>query len=487
MQLNKVQNEFLGCTTAIAIENQEQFLKFREWMAIQNLFLQDGTPVTQLNVDTSKRVAFYRDDLGMFVGYDHPANILMNYSIKEFKEAFPDAEDYEQRSLFGNDDSPGIKPPEEDLIIDPMEDAIEVENREVQDELSLAETLNKLEIGSITPATITGNVIEFKNTVINAINQYKNIVVTQENFQELTDTRADLNNKKNVITENRKNIKKKALEEVDKVYDAMTDIIKAIDDVVGPLDSEIKGFEAKEKEALKNKIMENTINPMLNMLVDKKMIDEDIKALFVFNKSWTNASAFTKTGNLTKKTENEINGELERLVKLYQQKVNDIETIKSTVVQLASAHELDAQLNADTYIELYKKGASMPGVQERINSDIRTIKDAIQKEAQKAQNMVSQQQTSKQEQEIKCSENIPATPINQSNTTILSDEKTGEVLAKGNDHQILASVVSTPDKYNNRTFEYTYSFSGSFGTIKTFSNILKLLSMMFKDFKYERK
>ena len=481
MQLNKVQNEFLGCTTAIAIENQEQFLKFREWMAIQNLFLQDGTPVTQLNVDTSKRVAFYRDDLGMFVGYDHPANILMNYSIKEFKEAFPDAEDYEQRSLFGNDDSPGIKPPEEDLIIDPMEDAIEVENREVQDELSLAETLNKLEIGSITPATITGNVIEFKNTVINAINQYKNIVVTQENFKELTDTRADLNNKKNVITENRKNIKKKALEEVDKVYDAMTDIIKAIDDVVGPLDSEIKGFEAKEKEALKNKIMENTINPMLNMLVDKKMIDEDIKALFEFNKSWTNASTFTKTGNLTKKTENEINAELERLVNLYQQKVNDIETIKSTVVQLASAHELDAQLNADTYIELYKKGASMPEVQERINSDIRTIKDAIQKEAQKAQNMVSQ------EQEIKCSENIPTTPINQSNTTILSDEKTGEVLAKGNDHQILASVVSTPDKYNNRTFEYTYSFSGSFGTIKTFSNILKLLSMMFKDFKYERK
>ena len=481
MQLNKVQNEFLGCTTAIAIENQEQFLKFREWMAIQNLFLQDGTPVTQLNVDTSKRVAFYRDDLGMFVGYDHPANILMNYSIKEFKEVFPDVENYEQRSLFGNDDSPGIKPPEEDLIIDPMEDAIEVENREVQDELSLAETLNKLEIGSITPATITGNIIQCKDTVINAINKYKNIVVTQENFKELTDTRADLNNKKNVITENRKNIKKKALEEVDKVYDAMTDIIKAIDDVVGPLDSEIKGFEAKEKEALKNKIMENTINPMLNMLVDKKMIDEDIKALFEFNKSWTNASAFTKTGNLTKKTESEINAELERLVNLYQQKVNDIETIKSTVVQLASAHELDAQLNADTYIELYKKGASMPEVQERINSDIRTIKDAIQKEAQKAQNMVSQ------EQEIKCSENIHATPINQSNTTILSDEKTGEVLAKGNDHQILASVVSTPDKYNNRTFEYTYSFSGSFGTIKTFSNILKLLSMMFKDFKYERK
>lgn len=476
MEMTKAQNEFLGAVSAIVVENQAQFEKLKEWLAIKNKFLSDGTPVTQLNVQIKTPLAFYIDMLGNYVLYDSVETVERNYTLRSFDDAF-----IEQRTLFGGDDAPGIRPPEEDLIIDPMEDAIEVENREVQDKLSLAETLNKLEIGSITPATITGNIIQFKDTVINAINKYKNIVVTKDNFKELTETRADLNNKKKVITENRKNIKKKALEEVDKVYDAMTDIIKAIDDVVGPLDSEIKGFEAKEKEALKNKIMENTINPMLNMLVDKKMIDEDIKALFEFNKSWTNASTFTKTGNLTKKTENEINAELERLVNLYQQKVNDIETIKSTVVQLASAHELDAQLNADTYIELYKKGASMPEVQERINSDIRTIKDAIQKEAQKAQNMVSQ------EQEIKCSENIPTTPINQSNTTILSDEKTGEVLAKGNDHQILASVVSTPDKYNNRTFEYTYSFSGSFGTIKTFSNILKLLSMMFKDFKYERK
>lgn len=483
MGMTKGQNEFLGAVSAIVVATQEQFEKLREWLAIKNKFLSDGTPVTQLNVQVNKPIAFYIDMLGSYVGYGNVEDIERNYNIISFNDAF-----MEQRNLFGGDDAPGIRQPEDDLVVNPMEDTIEPEVKEVQNELSLAETLNQLEIGTITPAKTTGNIIEFKDTVINAINKYKNIVVTKDNFKQLTDTRADLNNKKKVITENRKNIKNKALEEVNKVYDAMTDIIKAIDGVVSPLDADIKKFEEQEKEASKQKLFDKVINPMLNMLVEKKMLDEDTKALFEFNKSWTSASALTKTGNLTKKTENEINAELERLVNLYQQKINDIETIKSAVVQLASAHGLDAQFKADTYIELYKKGSSMPEVQQRINHDVEMIKTAIQKEAaKKAQEIVSNQHKEQHEQSHKVAENTSPTQEKQSNITILTDDKTGEVLAKGNDQQILASIVSTPDKYDGKTFEYTYSFSGSFGTIKTFSNILKLLSMMFKDFKYERK
>src|SRR5699024_7916623 len=148
-------------------------------------------------------------------------------------------------------------------------------------------------------------------------------------------------------------------------------------------DSEIKGFEAKEKEALKQKMMETTINPTLDMLIKQEMLDDDTRKEFTFKPSWTNASAFTKTGNLTKKTTDEINAELNRIVELYQQKQKDIETIKSTVTQLSIAHGLDAQLNADTYVELYKKGTSMPDIQQRINRDVEMIKNAVQKEADK--------------------------------------------------------------------------------------------------------
>lgn len=486
MQLNKIQNEFLGCISAIVVENNEQFMKLKEFLGINNLFLSDGTPAAQLNINADgKRTAFYRDDLGMFVGYDHPANVGTNYSLHEFNEAF-----YEQRTLFGESGSPGIKMPESDLIVDPMDDdVIDADAKEVTHEVTLVEALNQLEVGTITPAEATGNIIERKDIVINAISKYKGIVVTKDNFKELTDTRADLNSKKKILTDNRKNIKEKALENVNKVWDAMTDIIKAIDDVVKPLDDDIKKFEEQEKESLKKKMYDETINPMLNMLVEKNMIDEDIKTQFTFNPSWLNKSAITKTGNLTKKTMEEMNAELERLVNLCDQKKNDIATIESTIKQLSIAHNLDEQaLKTDTYIELYKKGTPMPKVQERINQDIEMIKKTVENEAEKKAQELASQQNMKQVQQVTNEDNAPVTEENKNYGPVetVVDDKTGELYAKGDSLKIMALVIQTPEKYAGKTFSYTYTFSGSFGAIKTFSNILKLLSKIFKDFKYEK-
>ncbi|MBS5368333.1 MAG: DUF1351 domain-containing protein [Coprobacillus cateniformis] len=475
MEVNKIQGEFLGCMSAIVVENNEQFLKLREFMGIKNLFLSDGTPVTQLNLNITGRTAFYRDELGMFVGYDHPANIGCNYSLKEFNEAFA-----EQRTLFGDSSAPGIRPPEEDL----MYDVIETQATEVKNELSLAETLNQLEIGEIKPATVTGNIIDFKDKVIIAVNKYKDIVVTKDNFKELTATRADLNNKKAAIIENRKNMKKEALKNVNAVYEAMSEIINAIDSVVNPLDADIKNFEGKEKQVLKQSIYEKTINPMLSMLIKNNMLDDNIAKKFEFDMSWINKGAFTAKGDLTKKTKDGINAEMERLTNLFAQQKNDIATIESTVKQLSIAHKLESELKADTYIELYKKGTSMPAVQERMNQDIEVIKRAVDTAVEKnAQNIHSQPQTIQDDQQVETPQNVADTK----NVTVLSDEKTGEVLAKGDNQKLMALVAQTPEKQQGKMFEYTYTFSGSFGAIKTFSNILKLLSMMFKDFKYERK
>lgn len=476
MERNNVQSEFLGCMSAIVIETQAQFEKLKEFMGIKNLFLSDGTPVTQLNLNVDKRIAFYRDELGMFVAYDHPANVGCNYSLKEFNQAFE-----EQLNLFGDNSTGVIRQPDETLISD---DPIEAETKEIKNEVSLSETLNQLEIGSVTPATVTGNIIEFKDTVIKAINKYKGIVVTKDNFLDLTTTRADLNNKKAVITENRKNMKKEAMKNVDIVYNAMGEIVKAIESVVEPLNADIKKFEDEEKKVVKQDMIDKTINPMLQMLIKNNMIDEPISKKFQFDMSWTNKGAFTSKGELTKKTKDAISAEMERLTNLFTQQENDIATIESTVKQLSLAHKLDAELNADTYIELYKKGTPMPAVQERMNQDIEVVKKTVDAAVEKkTQNIQSQQQTSQGGQHVENIQNVADTK----NVTILSDEKTGEVLAKADNQKLMALVVSTPEKHQGKTFEYTYSFSGSFGAIKTFSNILKLLSMMFKDFKYERK
>lgn len=470
--MNKVLNEFLGSMSAIVIETQAQFEKLKEFMGIKNLFLSDGTPATQLNLTVDKRIAFYRDELGMFVAYDHPANVGCNYSLKEFNQAFE-----EQTTLFGDNSTGIMQKPSEELIAD---EPIDAETKEIKNEVSLSETLNQLEIGEIQPATVTGNVVQFKDTVIRAINKYKGIVVTKDNFQELTSTRADLNSKKTVITENRKNMKKEAMKNVDIVYDAMGEIVKAINGVVDPLNTDIKKFEDEEKKIIKQDMLNKTINPMLQMLIKNNMIDEPISKKFEFDMSWTNKGAFTSKGELTKKTKDAISAEMERLTNLFTQQENDIATIESTVKQLTIAHKLEAELKADTYIELYKKGTSMPAVQERMNQDIAIIKKTVDIAVEKkTQNIQPQQQTSQDKQQVENIQNIADTK----NVTILSDEKTGEVVAKGDEQKMMVLVGGS--KTNTNIYQYVYNFSGDIRAMTTFNRFIKLLAKMF-NFKAER-
>lgn len=481
MSLNKVQNGFLGCTTAIIIETQEQFEKLKEFMGIKNLFLSDGTPAAQLNLTVDKRIAFYRDELGMFVGYDHPANVGANYALKEFNMAF-----VEQRTLFGSEEEPGLKQPDYDLIADdPMADGpIDAEVKEVENEISLKEALNQLTIGTITPAKCDGSLLEMKDKVIEIVKKKGNILVTKENFTEIKEVVTDLNGKAKTLKDQRASFNKEIKKFTEPFSNAFSEIINTLESVSKAINTNIKVFEDEEKQVLKNSIYEKTIDPMLNMLVSKQMIDEDVRKQFEFKESWLNKTSFTKSGDFIKKVKDEMNAEFERLVSLHQQHLNDIATIESTVKQLSLAHKLNAELKADTYIELYKKGTPMPTVQERMNQDIEVIKKTIDAAVEKkAQNVQLQPQTSKDNQQVENIQNVADTK----NVTILSDEKTGEVLAKADNQKLMALVVSTPEKQQGKIFEYTYSFSGSFGAIKTFSNILKLLSMMFKDFKYERK
>ncbi len=495
--MNNLQNEFIGSTSAVRICNEYELKTLKEFLGIKNMFDKSGNIAAQI---TARKypIVFYRDVVGYYIDQAEEQEVKdMKYKVVSFQEMFPPV--VEQRSLFGGENAPGLRQPDEDLIQpepldpieDPMSDSIIDTEPKVVNELSLAETLNQLQVGSIVPATITGNILEFKDSVIHAINKYKGIVVTKDNFKEVTVTRADLNNKKKEITNNRKNIKNEALKNVNEVYDAMTDIIKAIENVVDPLDKDIKSFEELEKKELEKKLMESTINPVLEILIKNNQLDSEMAEKFTFNKAWTNASAWTKTGNLTKKTESEINAELERLTNLYQQKQNDIETIKSTVSQLAIARNVEGSLNADTYIELYKKGAAMPQVQERINQDLEMIKKVAeqhaQKEVEKVQKIQSEQHSSQQAQQQENIQNVSNSQENQDEMINLIDDKTGELLAKGNDRGLSVKIIQTPEKYQGKIYEYTYSFRGSFGAIKTFSNILKLISMMFKDFKYEKK
>lgn len=472
MSLNKVQNGFLGCTCAIIVETQEQFEKLKEFMGIKNLFLSDGTPAAQLNLTVDKRIAFYRDELGMFVGYDHPANIGMNYSLKEFNEAFN-----EQLDLFGDNSTGIVQQPDEELVAD---EPIDAEVKEVENEISLKEALNQLTIGTITPAKCDGSLLEMKDKVIEIVKKKENIVVTKENFIEIKEVVTDLNGKAKTLKDQRAAFNKEIKKFTEPFSNAFSEVINTLENVSKGLNENIKVFEDEEKQVLKNSIYEKTINPMLDMLVSKQMIDEDVRKQFEFKDSWLNKTSFTKSGDFVKKVKEEMNAEFERLVTLHQQHLNDIATIESTVKQLSLAHKLDAELKSDTYIEIYKSGVAMPHINERINQDIEVIKKTIDAAVEKkAQNVQLQPQMPQDNQQVENIQNV----VDTKNVTVLSDEKTGEVVAKGDEQKLMVLVGGS--KTNTNIYQYVYNFSGDVRAMTTFNRFIKLLAKMF-NFKAER-
>lgn len=477
--MNQIQNEFLGSMSAIVIESYEQLQKLKEFMGMKNLFLSDGTPVAQLNMNVLDPIAFYRDTLGMFVGYDSPNVVGMNYTLHNFNEAFN-----EQATLFGDNSTGIVQQPDKEIIVN---DSIDAEITEVENEISLKEALNQLTIGTITPAKCDGSLLEMKDKVIEIVKKKENILVTKDNFTEIKEVVTNLNDKAKKLKDQRAAFNKEIKKFTEPFSNAFSEIINTLENVSKAINSNIKVFEDEEKEEKTKEFFKAHIMPELMICFENGSISEKQVNEFKFDEKWLNKDAVTGTGNLRKKTSDAIKTEIQRLINEYTQEKNDIATIESTVKQLAIARGIDGSLNADTYVELYKKGTLMPEIQERINQDIAIIKKTVDSAVQKqTQNIQSQQQTSQDKHQVENIQNIAETKENQSGITIV-DKKSNETVATCDGEYICAKITATPDN-NNKIYSYTYSFSGPFGAIKTFSNILKMIAKLFGDFQFiERK
>lgn len=471
--MNQIQNEFLGSMSAIVVESHEQLQKLKEFMGMKNLFLSDGTPVTQLNMNVLDPIAFYRDTLGRFVGYDSPNVVGMNYTLHNFNEAFN-----EQATLFGDNSTGIVQQPDETLVSDAP---IDVEVKEVKNEVALNDMLNKIEIGTLTPAKCDGPLLDCKDEIISFISQYENIIVTKDNYSNLKENTVSKFNKKiDDLKKSRASFNNEVKKFTEPYSKAFSEIINAIENINNSLKNQIKVFEDEEKEERIKEFFKTHIMPELMTCFENGSISQKQVQEFKFNDKWLNKDALTDIGNLRKKTSDAIKAEIKRLIDEYTQEKNDIATIESTVKQLAIARGVNGSLNADTYVELYKKGTLMPEIQERINQDIAIIKKTVDSAVQKqTQNIQSQQQTSQDKHQVENIQNIADTK----NVTILSDEKTGEVVAKGDEQKMMVLVGGS--KTNTNIYQYVYNFSGDIRAMTTFNRFIKLLAKMF-NFKAER-
>lgn len=490
----RIKKDFLDSLCAIQIQNEKELEEFKIFLGASNLFTKDGKIASQIHC-IDYPVIFYMNATGVPKYLDTAAREYLEkymYRVYDYGEIVePD-----QMNFFGDDTAPMIRQPDKSLLNDdPMSDGpIDADVKVVENELSLDEIFSHVVVGNIAPARCDGELLEYKDLMIERVKKYENIVVTQDNYKELkTEISSKFNEKITKLKADRARFNKEVKQFTEPYSKAFTEIINAIEAVKESLNENIKVFEDEEADRAKKKLYDETINPTLDIMIKNGIIDEKTREKFTFNDRWTNKSARTSTGNLTKKTTDEINAELNRLAEMYAQGMKDIETIRSTVENLAIAHGVDKEaLKADTYVDLYRSGFDMPQIQQKINSDLDNIKKAIEREKEKArieaerkQREALQSQTVQQAQNTIAEENTVEN-ASQKEIQTLIDEKTGEVVAFAKDKKISVKRIATPEQLKDKTYTYIYEFSGDFGAIKTFSNMLKILSQV-SNFKYTRK
>ncbi len=125
------------------------------------------------------------------------------------------------------------------------------------------------------------NFEELKSKLTDSLEKYQGLVVTEDNLSDSTKTRTELNKLKTSIEDERKRIKKEWNEPYVAFETQIKELVGLVDKPIQCLDTQIKAFEEKRKEAKRKEIQE---------FFDENNTNELIKLDMFFDDKWLNKS-----------------------------------------------------------------------------------------------------------------------------------------------------------------------------------------------------
>lgn len=184
-----------------------------------------------------------------------------------------------------------------------------------------------LSIVDVIPSKVEGNAEQFKLAVKSYLKRYDGIVVTADNYKELSDTVSKLKKEMNDVNEKKKKVKKKAMEGYTLFENEMKEVLKMIESSIKALSDDIKQFTDKEVEENK-RVVETLCKKALHDYVERNDFNEYFAANF-FNTDprWSTLKKFINNHKPTKTLVDEIRQECERVKKeyeIYQQKIEGL-------------------------------------------------------------------------------------------------------------------------------------------------------------------
>lgn len=273
---------------------------------------------------------------------------------------------------------------------------VEEDTQPIDADVNEVAEMPDLSIVDVIPSKVEGNAEQFKLAIKSYLKRYDDIVVTADNYKEMSDTVSKLKREMNDVNEKKKKVKKKAMEGYTLFENEMKEVLKMFESSIKALSDDIKQFTDKEVEENK-RVVETLCKKALHDYVERNDFNEYFAANF-FNTDprWSTLKKFINNHKPTKTLVDEIRQECERVKKEYEIYQQKIEGLCIYLEAKCKETDIDQQMFDLT---LYKKMLIQESLESltkdidcRINGILRNRELQKQKEEEAKKKEVKQQE-----------------------------------------------------------------------------------------------
>lgn len=222
---------------------------------------------------------------------------------------------------------------------------IEEENTQpIDTDVNEVAEMPDLSIVDVIPSKVEGNAEQFKLAVKSYLKRYDGIVVTADNYKELSDTVSKLKKEMNEVNEKKKKVKKKAMEGYTLFENEMKEVLKMFESSIKVLSDDIKQFT--DKEVAENEmVVRKLCNKALNDYVHRNDFDGYCATkVFSIDPRWSSLKKFINNKKPTKALVDAIKDECERTKETYKSYMQRCESLDIYLEARCKETDVDQQM-----------------------------------------------------------------------------------------------------------------------------------------------
>ncbi len=276
--------------------------------------------------------------------------------------------------------------------------------------------MNELQISTITlePAKVEFNKEQVVNELKGILKKYENLVFTEENTSDIRKTLAELRKGRKTADDYRKDIKKQLTQPVTNFEKEMKEITALFDDVINPINEQLKAYEERRKEERRQELQ-----AFIDKVIEDLQLENKFASQLVIEDSFLNKSASMtqtkesiefKANNLLNEQKLEImNREnIESFVKL-QNAENSLNL--SVVAYLSQLEYKDIEEVKKTILDDVNKEI------ERKEKQLQEIERKAELEKEKIKKEIEFEQVEKHEETFRTIDDLPFGNIEEKTTS----------------------------------------------------------------------